>query len=313
MDAIMLPPDALADALARVVADHRREADAHLATVRAEHRQVVSELKADLAEHKARLERRADQEIELLEKLVMDRLSELKDGADGSDGAPGKDGEPGRDGAPGEKGEDGAPGEKGDPGEPGPPGVAGSEGPPGQDGEKGADGRDGDHGLNGADGRDGIGLAGAFVDRDGDLALTLTDGTVKHLGRIVGQDGAPGQNGKDGRDGFGFEDLEFEYDGVRTLTVIGRANAHEKRWSFDLPIAMDCGVYKDGETYAKGDGVTWAGSWWIAQHDEPTGKPGTNGDWRLAVKKGRDGKDGHVGEKGDRGEKGEPYVKVTEK
>lgn len=69
---------------------------------------------------------------------------------------------------------------------------------------------------------------------------------------------------------------------------------------FVLPIVIDRGVYRPEQKYAKGDGVTFGGSFWIAQVDEPTEKPGipapgtptgATGEWRLAVKKGRDGKD----------------------
>jgi hypothetical protein len=61
---------------------------------------------------------------------------------------------------------------------------------------------------------------------------------------------------------------------------------------YRLPIVRDLGVWREG-TYRKGDGVTWGGSFWIAQ-DETTDKPDGPGGkgWRLAVKKGRDGKDG---------------------
>ncbi len=77
-------------------------------------------------------------------------------------------------------------------------------------------------------------------------------------------------------------------DGGRTL-----------RWQFGdnivelkTAIVLDAGVWKDGAAYAEGDGVTWAGSFWIAQADT-SAKPGGEGeDWRLAVKRGRDGKDG---------------------
>ncbi len=56
-------------------------------------------------------------------------------------------------------------------------------------------------------------------------------------------------------------------------------------------IVLDAGVWKDGTAYSQGDGVTWAGSFWIAQADTGA-KPGDSEDWRLAVKRGRDGKDG---------------------
>lgn len=39
--------------------------------------------------------------------------------------------------------------------------------------------------------RDGAGLAGGFVDRDGCLVLTLSDGSVRNLGPVVGRDAEP--------------------------------------------------------------------------------------------------------------------------
>jgi integrin beta 3 len=60
---------------------------------------------------------------------------------------------------------------------------------------------------------------------------------------------------------------------------------------FALPVVFDRGVYREGGTYRKGNGVTWGGSYWIAQKDDPS-KPDTpDSGWRLAVKKGQNGKD----------------------
>ncbi len=58
-------------------------------------------------------------------------------------------------------------------------------------------------------------------------------------------------------------------------------------------MALDAGVYQAGKKdYEAGDGVTYGGSWWIAQMDRPSEAPGkVEGEWRLAVKRGRDGKD----------------------
>jgi hypothetical protein len=63
--------------------------------------------------------------------------------------------------------------------------------------------------------------------------------------------------------------------------------------TFRVPTVIDRGVHRDSEQYKAGDGVTSGGSFWIAQKDDPPGKPGeADSGWRLAVKKGRDGKDG---------------------
>ena len=61
-----------------------------------------------------------------------------------------------------------------------------------------------------------------------------------------------------------------------------------KEFPFSFPVLIDRGVYKLDSHYQKGDGVTYAGSFWIAQKERPGSKPGEDGDWRLAVKRGRD-------------------------
>lgn len=152
-----------------------------------------------------------------------------------------------------------------------PSGPQGDPGPAGKDGEKGADG---------------IGLAGALIDRDGQLVVTLTNGEAKQLGPVVGKDG---ERGNDGSDGFGFEDLELITDEA------GRAVAKFQRGdvvkSIVLPGFVDRGGFKAGTEYLRGDAVTFGGCLWIAQKDAPEGKPAEGECWRLAVRKGRDGRD----------------------
>jgi hypothetical protein len=57
-----------------------------------------------------------------------------------------------------------------------------------------------------------------------------------------------------------------------------------------LPVPIDRGVFKEGEDYARSDGVTHNGCFWIARQATKD-RPGTSQAWRLAVKAGRDGKD----------------------
>lgn len=173
--------------------------------------------------------------------------------------------------------------------------------------------------------KDGVGVLGALIDREGQLVVTLSDGTTKELGRVVGRDvdmgevlriiaekvaaipvrdGKDGINGKDGADGLGFEDAEFEHDEHGRLHV--RFIRGDKVKSSRVPCVVDRGVYRSTETYLKGDGTTWAGSFWIAQQDAPPGKPGVEGSgWRLAVKRGMDGKIGPSGGQGPQGPKGD--------
>lgn len=152
--------------------------------------------------------------------------------------------------------------------------------PAGPQGEPGPAGKDGDKGA------DGIGLAGALIDRDGQLVVTLTNGEAKQLGPVVGKDG---ERGKDGADGLGFEDLSFvEDEAGRPVAKFQRGDIVK---SVTLPCIIDRGIFKAESEYLRGDAVTFGGCLWIAKKDAPEGKPGDGEGWRLAVKKGRDGRD----------------------
>lgn len=163
---------------------------------------------------------------------------------------------------------------------------------PGQDGRDGRDGKDGEKGADGA------GIADLLTDREGNLVATFSDGRMKSLGVIVGKDGrdgADGQPGKDGRDGLGFDDLGVEYDGEKTITLKMQRGDVVKEAHIVLPINIDRGIFKEGQSYKAGDSVTWGGSYWIAQRDTGAKPDSADSGWRLAVKKGRDGKDGRNG------------------
>jgi len=84
-----------------------------------------------------------------------------------------------------------------------------------------------------------------------------------------------------------------------------RFNRGDVTKEFFVPIVLDRGVYSDGKTYYKGNGVTWSGSFWIAQDETSGVKPGTGATaWRLAVKRGADGKQGIPGLNGKDGAAG---------
>lgn len=150
-------------------------------------------------------------------------------------------------------------------------------------------------GKNGEDGNpgiDGLGVKGLFRGEGGVLVATMSDGTVKELGQFVGKDGENGKPGKDGTDGVGFDDLSVGYDGEKTVTLSFSKGDQIKEFSFVLPVVIDRGVFTEGKEYQPGDGVTWAGSFWIAQNNTSDKPDSYIKSWRLAVKKGRDGKDG---------------------
>lgn len=168
--------------------------------------------------------------------------------------------------------------------------VAGDRGPkgdPGEPGERGDPGRDGKSvTLEDVAGLVELGVAKGLLD----LERRATEVLQRAAERIP----VPA-NGKDGRDGFGFEDFDVVFDGERGLTLRFERGDHVKEFKVALPIVIDRGVYREGETYARCDGATYGGSYWIAQKDAPEGRPGLSDDWRLAVKRGRDGKDGRDG------------------
>lgn len=200
-------------------------------------------------------------------------------------------------------------GPKGDPGERGPvgePGVRGEKGDPGErgmDGRSGIDGKDGAPGLRGekgdagADGRDGApGVDGKSVTIDdvtplleakfASWALDVERRANDLFQRTAAAMPVP-------QDGLSVEDFDIEHDGDGTVTFRFQRGALKKEFAIRLPRFKDQGVWREENTYRAGDGVSFGGSFWIAQRDAPEGKPDSgDGHWRLAVKKGRDGKDG---------------------
>lgn len=195
-------------------------------------------------------------------------------------------------------------------------GRDGQNGSDGKDGRDGVDGDPGDPGQNGSDGRDGVDGKSVTVDDVQPVmeaalsrwALEFERRAQDTLQRAVDRLPVPanGKDGRDGTDGLGFDDLSVEYDGERGLVLRFQRGDQVKEHAMVLPVPIDRGVYRPDGKYERGDTVTFGGSTWIAQKDEPADKPGGGDGWRLAVKKGRDGRDGAPGEKGDRGEKGMP-------
>lgn len=92
----------------------------------------------------------------------------------------------------------------------------------------------------------------------------------------------------------GIADLRIEQDGRQFTLVAKTSSGEEVSRSVKVAALVDRGVFKMDELYEAGDGVTWGGSFFIAQKDTPAGRPGEPGcdGWRLAVKRGRDGTKG---------------------
>ena len=134
--------------------------------------------------------------------------------------------------------------------------------------------------------KDGVGVAGAVIDREGQLILTLSDGKTVPLGLVVGKDGQPGPKGFD-LDSF---DVALNEDG-RTVEMTFTSGERVEQRTLAMPTMIWRGVFSQGRTYEVGDVVTWGGSAWacVERSEERPGE-GAAG-WRLAVKKGDRGKD----------------------
>lgn len=201
---------------------------------------------------------------------------------DGKDGVPGRDGKDGVDGKDGIDGKDGADGKDGRDGE---RGADGKDGERGERGERGLPGADGAAGQDGRDGADGVGLAGALIDRAGDLVVTLSNGEQRSLGPVVG---------KDGRDGLNAENFTGEYVAERGFVI--HAPGKSGPVEFVLPYYVHRDFWTEGKRIKAGESVTHDGALWIAKRDTVV-KPCLEAkeDWALAARKGRDGKDGRNG------------------
>ncbi len=173
--------------------------------------------------------------------------------------------------------------------------------------------------------KDGVGLAGAVIDREGRLVLTLSDGGVKELGQVVGRSVDMAEvkstiahevaqiprpkDGKDGVDGFSFDDYEEVSDGERTITRRFTHGDRVKEFTHKLPAVIYRGVWSEGKTYERGDSVTFGGHTWIAKDDtavKPDFTPASAKYWTLSVKAGREGREGKPGPEGPKGSKGDP-------
>jgi len=227
-------------------------------------------------------------------------------GPPGNDGAMGEKGEPGtagRDGIDGAKGEQGERGEKGDSGERGPigekgdPGADGKDGVPGERGPQGEKGMDGRDGVEGQPGKDALQIEvismidperkyqrGTWASHKGGLfrSFRVTDPLGDDFSKAGWECIVNGVASLDAVLG----------DDLRTLSLdIRTSDGKAVSKSVNIPAVVDRGVFRESESYAKGDAVTWGGNYCIAQKDAPQGKPGESEDWRIAVKKGDRGAD----------------------
>ena len=130
--------------------------------------------------------------------------------------------------------------------------------------------------------KDGIGLAGAMIDRDGELQITMTDGTVKSLGPVVGKS----------LESFAMEYLPETHEVRIKAACAGR----EQEVRFDAGgIRMgesDRGYWRDGVKAKALEAYSYDGCLWVARA-ATTAKPSAESqDWVLAARQGRPGAPG---------------------
>lgn len=127
-------------------------------------------------------------------------------------------------------------------------------------------------------------IAASFERRFSDLQLSWERQARDTFEKALDRMPTP-KDGKDGKDALPIEDIEIKQDGRHVTIKLGDVERTIK-----LDTVIDQGVWTEKE-YEKGDAVSYGGSLWIAQVDDPKDAPGISKAWRLAVKKGRDGRD----------------------
>jgi len=137
---------------------------------------------------------------------------------------------------------------------------------------------------------------------------------VRALARLPGPEGPAGRPGIDGKNGLpgpkgdpgrNATDLNYLQEYIveqiektfKTSKMTTQDGGRTLQWAFGdriqeikTAIVLDVGVWKDGAVYAPGDGVTFGGSFFIAQ-TQTNARPGQSTDWRLAIRAGRDARE----------------------
>lgn len=148
-------------------------------------------------------------------------------------------------------------------------------------------------GEKGDAGRDGLDVKDFFRAEGNCLVATMSDGTIRNLGKFVGADG---KDGRDGKDGLGMPEFIREYD-PNTHEIIERweSGGIKKELRYTAGGIHHGGYWREGIKCLAGQTWTHGGTVWIAK-TTTTEKPGRdNAAWEIFASKGRDGKDGRDG------------------
>ena len=152
--------------------------------------------------------------------------------------------------------------------------------------------------------KDGVGLAGALIDRLGNLVITLTDGGTRELGSVIGRDADPARLAvmveeavaaiPKPRDGDPGVDADPEViarmvaDAVAQLPV--PKDGRDGNDGEDAYPGEACGLFDAERIYRALDVVSFNGSEWRAKRDAPGELPGDG--WMLSACRGKKGEPG---------------------
>lgn len=344
-------PDALRDALGRVIADERRLGERAYEVLEARSETILANLRAAMAEGLEAQRKRIDALADMLQGMFTERMATVRDGMAGDRGEQGVRGEQGEHGEPGEQGPIGPPGKDGEigpRGEPGEQGARGEQGkrgddgaqgpagPSGKDGQIGPRGEPGEPGYHGEQGRQGEqGPAGARGEQGspGERGLAGDTGPQGATGE-AGQQGERGLAGPQGPEGpvgklpvvklflpdcvhYAGEVVSHLGSTFQAVKDTGSAPP-SKDW---IPLAvrgLDArtpqvrGTWREDGVYDALDIVALNGGSFIAKRADPGPCPGDG--WQLIASQGRNGPRGEPGERGEpgaSGAKGDPAPAVT--
>ena len=142
----------------------------------------------------------------------------------------------------------------------------------GPTGPGGADGSDGEDGEDGKDGLDGVGIENVELDINGNLVITLTNGEVFELGKVIGDKGETGPEGKPGRE------VELQVNG----TILEWRYSDEAEWKplFDIITLKGADGVAGPVGPAGSDGADGRSAYEVAVDN---GFKGTEADWLASL------------------------------
>lgn len=132
-------------------------------------------------------------------------------------------------------------------------------------------------GEKGDKGDAGVGVAGAVINRSGELVITTSDGRAYELGCVQG------------KDALSVDDLAATFDIERGIVLTLGAGEIKKELAVKVPVLRHVGFWQPGMVADAGNTTTHNGSLWIATRATRQEPGYQSTDWTLAARKGADG------------------------